>query len=345
MDDRSTDFAQLVALLKEKEGPPHLLNLWLADTGSSQGLTSLDLRDLSVDRLSGIRSQVIRRLGSHTRGILELSKDDNVEFLHRTTLDWANGKEIWSEISSHLNEDFDAPVELMHAEGLMTWRKLEYHRRAAELSYCISPVLYEVLRYAHKAKSSPRNTQRLVQILEALQRRHDRHVEKLGDPSFETMTGRAIMVRDATFSAPPLAIARSPTYKTSSLLAQSCWNPQCGKDTRCWRMSFSATSTPQNPVVFPSRREYAWWCICLNGALLRDSSGERFVQTCESGRGRARWIQRRREKTISTGKRWTGCSREESSLRESFLPLGMIKARQLQNRGKFVEGSFDSQLY
>lgn len=167
MGHRSQDFAQLVALVKAKQGPLHFLNLWLADTGCSQGLTSLDLRDLSAVRVSSIRSQVIRRLDSHTRGILELSKDDNVELLHRTTLDWANREDIWSDISPHLDVHFDPFVELMYAEGLMSRRKLTSTRGGApEMSHYISPVLYEVLRYAHKVRSSPRNTQRLVQILD-----------------------------------------------------------------------------------------------------------------------------------------------------------------------------------
>ncbi|KAG6363935.1 hypothetical protein INS49_009038 [Diaporthe citri] len=168
MGHRSRDFAKLMALFRASEGPLHLLNLWVAD-GGPQGLTGFDLLNLSVVRLSGIRSQVIRRLDSHTRGILELSKDDNVELLHRTTLDWAKREEIWSDISSHLDADFDPFIELIEAEGIMTRRRLRHIDmpwRQSEPDPTLTQRIYEVLRYANKVRPSVPNTQRLVQILD-----------------------------------------------------------------------------------------------------------------------------------------------------------------------------------
>lgn len=168
MGHRRSSFARLMALFRASEGPLHLLNLWLAD-GGPQGLTGLDLSVLSVLHLSAIRSQVIRRLDSHTRGILELSKDDIVELLHRTTLDWVKGEEIWSDISSHLDPQFDPLIELIEAEGLLTrWRLA--HPDVPGLQHDperpSKQRIYEVLRYANKVKSSLPNTQRLVQILD-----------------------------------------------------------------------------------------------------------------------------------------------------------------------------------
>lgn len=179
MGHRNRSFARLMALFRASEGPLHLLNLWLADDGP-QSLTTLDLFNLSDTRLSGIRSQVIRRLDSHTRGILELSKDDNVELLHRTTLDWAKGEEIWSEISSHLDPHFDPFIELLEAESLMNRRRLEnitWPRRGAATT--VTQRIYEVLRYANKIRSSLPNTQRLVQILDNF----DKDMEEMWSPS------------------------------------------------------------------------------------------------------------------------------------------------------------------
>lgn len=112
-------FARLLTLVKASEGPLNFLNLWLADEGWPQRFTGLDLANISNDRLSSLRSQLMRRLDSRTRGILELSKDDNVELLHRTTLDWANGK-IWSETAAHLGSTFDPAIDLLHSEVLMS---------------------------------------------------------------------------------------------------------------------------------------------------------------------------------------------------------------------------------
>lgn len=152
--ERQSNFARLMVLKREAYGHLHYLNLWLVD--DPQGI---DMSNLTTPRLKAIRSQVTRRLDTNTRGILELSRRDNVEYLHRTASDWAARTDIWENIRSHLHPEFDACLSLLHAEVLLCHRECD----RPELS---DQRVYEVLRYAHRVGNSTSVSKRLMQILD-----------------------------------------------------------------------------------------------------------------------------------------------------------------------------------
>jgi hypothetical protein len=154
--DRQSEFAQFVALKRAAEGSLYFLNFWLTDQANSQ---EVDMSNLTTALLNAIRSQVVRRLDKCTRGILELSRSDNVDYLHRTTLDWLARDDIWAKIRLYLSPDFDANLSLLHSEALMC-------RRPWDRMDLSDQRVYEVLRYAHRIENHPTNKRRLTRILD-----------------------------------------------------------------------------------------------------------------------------------------------------------------------------------
>lgn len=90
--------------------PLHIVTLWLAD--GDNNLDS-DIIDVKTKRGEYIRENVGRRLNSHTKGLLEVSIDGCVEYLHRSVKDWMTHQ--WSEIRSKAAADFDPHLVLLKA--------------------------------------------------------------------------------------------------------------------------------------------------------------------------------------------------------------------------------------
>lgn len=164
IDTRKSDFARLVALRKAAFEAPDYFTLWLADGGHSQ---RRDIREMSIDNIRNLRRQVVRRLDSATRGILELSPTNKVDFLHRTTMDWLAQDEVWEEVSSHLGSRFNPSLRLLQAEAL-----LYIHH---ELATCArgrlhSPHVLQALHYVHRAVNSPGDKEIVVEALESFEK-------------------------------------------------------------------------------------------------------------------------------------------------------------------------------
>lgn len=153
---RQSQFAEYVALKRAAEGNLYFLNFWLTDQDNAR---EADIHNLTAPHLDAIRSQVVRRLDKCTRGILELSRSDNVEYLHRTTLDWLAKDEVWAKIQLYLSPDFDACLSLLQAEALMC-------RRPWDRMDLSDQRVYEVFRYAHRIKNSTTNRCRLTRVLD-----------------------------------------------------------------------------------------------------------------------------------------------------------------------------------
>lgn len=165
IDKRKPDFARLVALRRAAFEPPDFLRLWLADGGHSK---SLDVQNLSEDRRGKLRLQMVRRLDSATRGILELSPTSKVDFLHRTAMDWAAQDEVWEEISSHLDSNFNPSLNLLQAEALAYTGLVPRAQGNRGLEIAL---ISQVLRYAHGVGKSPQDKDRAVEILGEFEKR------------------------------------------------------------------------------------------------------------------------------------------------------------------------------
>jgi len=56
-----------------------------------------------------------RKLDMHTRGIIEISASESVEFLHCSAKDWILGPEIWNTIQSKTPPEYDPSLALLRA--------------------------------------------------------------------------------------------------------------------------------------------------------------------------------------------------------------------------------------
>lgn len=181
---RKPDFARLVALPRVAFEAPDFLRLWLADGGYSQ---NLDIQNLCDDRLGNLRLQRVRRLDSVTRGILELSPIVKVDFLHRTTMNWVAKDEVWDQISSQLDSDFDPNPNLLQAEALtyigLTLRAHEYQNLDVE-------DISQVPRYTHRVGNSSADKGRAVEIPRVFENRlraANSTAQSIGRPGFSDL--------------------------------------------------------------------------------------------------------------------------------------------------------------
>lgn len=161
-----SESAELIALKNAAYPELNYLTLWLAHGGIEEGL---QIADLSDSHKSGLRSIIIRRLDSRTRGLLELSQKGNVEFIHRTAADWVVHQDVWAKISSYLTKDFDPCIRLLRAEVLRFTERLNdswYRNNPQEK---IEGEMHWVLRYAFRVTSSASETPR-TELVKALDR-------------------------------------------------------------------------------------------------------------------------------------------------------------------------------
>ncbi|OTB09942.1 hypothetical protein K445DRAFT_34175, partial [Daldinia sp. EC12] len=85
-------------------------DFWLAD---KEDALSTNLNKLTSQQKAHISTSMRRKIGSRTKGLLEISSAGQVDYLHRTTRDWA--VETSNYITAKGPEDFD-----VHAMGLKT---------------------------------------------------------------------------------------------------------------------------------------------------------------------------------------------------------------------------------
>lgn len=84
--------------------------LWLTD---QKDALSQDINVLRGEKHAKVCSIMKRRLNSRTRGLLEVSADGHVDFLHKSVRDWKMAK--WDDICSKSESDFDPNLELLKA--------------------------------------------------------------------------------------------------------------------------------------------------------------------------------------------------------------------------------------
>jgi hypothetical protein len=104
-----------------------------------------------------------RRLDSRTRGILEVSTDGTVNFLHRTARDWALQPSVWQGICSKVPEDFDPYLHLLVAETQKMPDNFAYQTRD-EIEN-VWPHVHKALWYASQVRQSPNTSLELVETL------------------------------------------------------------------------------------------------------------------------------------------------------------------------------------
>ncbi|KAN0110089.1 hypothetical protein V8E51_006476 [Hyaloscypha variabilis] len=171
--------AKLLVTFKAAQRPLSHLNLWLADESDETKHLDFDINSLTADGRKGVADIMHRRLDSRTRGILEISHDGTVDFLHRTARDWTFQPSVWHSICSTIPEDFDPYLLLLKAETLRT-TDVQYApgKSLGSLWHFVN----KALCYASQAGDFPANVPKLVQILDMF----NAQVDKIAAPYVHT---------------------------------------------------------------------------------------------------------------------------------------------------------------
>ena len=193
------------------------LTLWLADEKQS---LDFDIGSLSGDARSGVVDIMKRRLDSRTRGILEISDDGTVNFLHRTARDWTLQSSVWEMIRSTLPDGFDPYLLLLKAE---TIRLPELSSSLSGLTQLGGSNITELwngvnrpLWYASQVENSPATTPELVRVLNKL----DNEVDKVVKPHLSKLFPGSQQYPHWSSTQPPSLEGRSNTFL--GLMAQFC---------------------------------------------------------------------------------------------------------------------------
>ncbi|KAI0156101.1 hypothetical protein BJ166DRAFT_500102 [Pestalotiopsis sp. NC0098] len=101
--------SQLFQILECSTQPLDALTLWLADDDKA---LQRDINRMTDDQQSYAKRTMKRRLNSRTRGLLEVTRDGQVDYLHRSVRDWTS--EMWREIQSAA-PDFDPHLPILKA--------------------------------------------------------------------------------------------------------------------------------------------------------------------------------------------------------------------------------------
>lgn len=110
---------------------------------------------------------VKRRLDSRTRGLLEIDKDGDVTYLHRTVREWIEPK--WPEICSRAPSDFDPHLALLRA--LVTYRSASEQWSIGREDTLIETtwlILSRCFNHAIRVRDTPSTIDTLVQLLDSL---------------------------------------------------------------------------------------------------------------------------------------------------------------------------------
>jgi len=145
-------------------GPLHFLTLWLADEDKP---TDFNIKSISPSSKKGIADIIKRRIGSRTRGIIEMSPDEHVDFLHRTARDWAFQPNVWEAIcgvgpnSIHFSPD----LALLRTTVILMQDVSNYPGRSLGDFW---EVMLKCLIYAARLPDSETITPKLISILNKL---------------------------------------------------------------------------------------------------------------------------------------------------------------------------------
>ncbi|KAK4220645.1 hypothetical protein QBC38DRAFT_175641 [Podospora fimiseda] len=117
--------SQLLQIRRAAGDSLSAVNLWLAE---KQGPLDLDISRMAGSSERAYITQLMRRrLGSRTRGLLEVSSNGMVEYLHRSVWDWI--KPRWDEICAKASPEFDAHLAVLIA---MTINDVQVQKLNAE---------------------------------------------------------------------------------------------------------------------------------------------------------------------------------------------------------------------
>lgn len=155
------EFAQFVLVLDASTRPLSLLRLWIVNEVSALG------RDTSLMPLEvkeSLKMTMKRRLNSRTKGLLESSLDERVDFIHRTVCEWIYREDIWEKLGTFAGVTFDPNLELCRAvvvEFPSTY-SVDFDPDA------FRDITYLCMSYASRVRETAESAYKLKQILDRL---------------------------------------------------------------------------------------------------------------------------------------------------------------------------------
>ncbi|KAK3985883.1 hypothetical protein QBC44DRAFT_403817 [Cladorrhinum sp. PSN332] len=158
------DFSQMFQILDACEGPLDDLTLWLAER---QGPLSFNKDDMSTDQRLHVTQVMRRRLSSRTKGLLEISSERNVDYLHRSVRDWV--QPMWQEVCAKAPPEFDPNAALLIATiAQMDSIQAPAGRGATEEATFPRDLAKRCLNYASRMRDTDANFKPLVACLDRL---------------------------------------------------------------------------------------------------------------------------------------------------------------------------------
>ncbi|KAI8628803.1 hypothetical protein F5Y19DRAFT_97016 [Xylariaceae sp. FL1651] len=140
-----------------------VVTLWLAENENAldEDMSSITNRE----RRNIIKAQLKRRLNSRTRGLLEISNDETIDYLHRSVRDWAVA--AWPTIQLAA-ADFDPHLALLRAMAIKP--AVELIRPGDDITLLGSVWMLVCICFYHasKIRDCPRSKASLVKALDRL---------------------------------------------------------------------------------------------------------------------------------------------------------------------------------
>ncbi|KAH6886795.1 hypothetical protein B0T10DRAFT_575116 [Thelonectria olida] len=175
--------------------------LWFAD---EEFALDLDVNATLSAKKSHIVDSIKRRLNSRTKGILEVTPQDTIEYLHRTAHDWVRG--IWKDVLAQSPPGFDPYLALLKASVA------QYRGKRSGIAKDFwqgilgsSPhkefwqEILGLMNYAARIDDSPASTAVLVQALDMLDATATQHGAGLAPAGRHWSSTQAVNSLDNTF--------------------------------------------------------------------------------------------------------------------------------------------------
>jgi hypothetical protein len=231
--------SELLVTFKAAISPLSHITLWLADEKQS---LNFDITSLFAHARSGIVDIMRRRLDSKTRGILEVSPNGTVNFLHRTARDWALQPSVWKKICSSVPEGFDPYLLLLKAETL---RIPDRSNRQSENLDDLWRVLNKSLWYASQVVDLAANTLELVRVLKRL----SSEAAKAASPYLRIRFGNERQIMDSWHSQRESIEIRLHWASTQCTEAGGCGNTFLGLMAQFCVLPYLRTELLSNPSI------------------------------------------------------------------------------------------------
>ncbi|KAI3317150.1 hypothetical protein HD806DRAFT_541551 [Xylariaceae sp. AK1471] len=155
--------SQLFQIYQASTGQLDVITMWLADHRSP---LEIDINAIDTQQRTLLTQTMRRRLNSRTRGLLEISSEGRIGYLHRSVRDWI--EPIWADIVAKSRPDFDPNLCLLKALTVEASRTRFWLQHVISLPDRFWERVQDCLRYAAKVRDIRTNVPSLVEAMDRL---------------------------------------------------------------------------------------------------------------------------------------------------------------------------------